>query len=788
MHGATRRAARTPAAGVQCAWSRAPRRAIRVAWCTCCSGAMAGRPLHAQVARPPATRAPVARPPVARPPAAPAAAPAPQDSGFRIARACACARHRTRSPSGTRPLRGAARGSPVSAPPARVADGSRPVALAAERRLKPSAGRRGPGGPRRTAATRRRWPSARPPTAAPRPGALVPAGGGPAGADARTRIGGADFLGERRQRPGHQPRRAARIQALSARRNLRCTAAQLTIIGNNCTGAFQPTFDFQFDLRTGGVIADRVHLERRLQLAARVRRLQQHLGLLPGQVRRSAAAAGSRQRQLPAAGVALPHLGHPVGQLRHPGHAARWVPMRFTSIVAQQKGNVSKDNVFTIGERTQQEVERAHRGHPDRDAALLLHHRPAPAQRATRTSTCSTASRCSSWRRRSPTRCGPARVYVYRQLIGASNQNPRGPQFSVRGARNPARQIYEVLRENVDYYIDQSQLWIALVRPLNVNNERLAVAYEVNVGGVPGRNVNTGGTPDIEYTEARSSPICSGSPNCSPPTRATSCARSSRSIAWAARTCSARRSALRLVTGISGDQEKPFDTSRGETYLQLFGLSQATNPTAFDVENRVWPRPSDPNYSASSGGRDKLIRDYFVVFPVVAAVRARGARATAGEPGQRHALPVSERVPVLGAAAAGDLSHDRALPLRGWLGAVQSAGSTACRSARTPSASRSRAASSSATRTTRSTTNWARSPSRAATRSFRARGRSPCATRRIRCSRRRRSPSSGSRRSSRWKTASCRSRRFRSSSARASTARRLASSRSARSSPASPAT
>ena len=34
-------------------------------------------------------------------------------------------------------------------------------------------------------------------------------------------------------------------------------------------------------------------------------------------------------------------------------------------------------------------------------------------------------------------------------------------------------------------------------------------------------------------------------------------------------------------------------SSRGETYLQLFGLSQATNPTQFDVENRVWPRPND---------------------------------------------------------------------------------------------------------------------------------------------------------------------------------------------------
>jgi len=72
------------------------------------------------------------------------------------------------------------------------------------------------------------------------------------------------------------------------------------------------------------------------------------------------------------------------------------------------------------------------------------------------------------------------------------------------------------------------------------------------------------------------------------------------------------------VTGTSGDQEKPIDPSRGETYLQLFGLSQATNSAAFDVENRVWPRPNDPNQLASfagGSGQQKLIRDYFVFYP-----------------------------------------------------------------------------------------------------------------------------------------------------------------------------
>jgi hypothetical protein len=41
-----------------------------------------------------------------------------------------------------------------------------------------------------------------------------------------------------------------------------------------------------------------------------------------------------------------------------------------------------------------------------------------------------------------------------------------------------------VLREGVDYYLDPSQLWFALVRPLNQGNERLAVAYTLLVNGV----------------------------------------------------------------------------------------------------------------------------------------------------------------------------------------------------------------------------------------------------------------------------------------------------------------
>ena len=334
--------------------------------------------------------------------------------------------------------------------------------------------------------------------------------------------------------------------------------------------------------------------------------------------------------------------------------------MCFSTVIAQQRGNVSRNNIFTVGDRTVQQVDRVIEdiqiesrrffftidprqlpGFPNID----ILNRQALQQAA--------ASLPDSIR--------PARVYVYRQLIGAQNQNPLGPQFSVRGARNPARQIYEVLRENVDYYLDPSQLWISLVRPLGLNNERLVVAYDVNAGGVPTRNVNTGGTPDIQFTPEPQFANLLWEPELQP----TDSAYFLREIKSVYRLAGAELDRdtvnVRIVTNTSGDQEKPPDASRGQTYLQLFGLAQATNGAQFDVDNRLWPRPNDPNVSAAGGAGQKLIRDYFVVFPSAAAVRTRRPRAAARQPGQRHAVFLSQRVPVLRAAAAVDLPPARAL-------------------------------------------------------------------------------------------------------------------------------
>jgi cell surface protein SprA len=398
-------------------------------------------------------------------------------------------------------------------------------------------------------------------------------------------------------------------------KNDRCTTSQRTILGNNCRGTFLPNFNFQFDARSNGSIGNRVFLDvdydSKREFDGANNLALRYQGK-PNQ-RLQSVEIGNVTFQTPASRFLT--SGIPSGNY---GVQAKGKlgAMSFSGIAAQQKGTVSRDNLYTVGARTEQQVERTIEDVQLEQRRLFFTIDPRQLGGFPNIDLLN-RQQMRQLAAALPDSLRPARLYVYRQYIGAANQNPRGPQFSVRGARNPSRQIYEVLRENVDYYVDPSQLWIALVRPLSPSTERLAVAYEVNVNGVPGRNLSAGGTPDIEFTDAPQFANLLWEPELQP----SNAAYFLREIKSAYRLGGAeleRESlALRVVTGTSGDQEKPIDPSRGETYLKLFGLAAATNPAAFDVENRVWPRPNDPNFRAafSGGEQQRLIPDYFVIFP-----------------------------------------------------------------------------------------------------------------------------------------------------------------------------
>lgn len=398
-------------------------------------------------------------------------------------------------------------------------------------------------------------------------------------------------------------------------RNDRCLVSQYRAAGSNCNPTWTPTFNFQFDIASAGVIADRVHVNLDYnslnEFGASNNILVRYEGK-PGRVIESAEIGNISFLPPPSRFITT---GIPTGNygLQVSGKIGSF---HYSGVAAQQRGNVSKDRVFTIGDRTRQKQSRAIEdvGMELRRFFMTVDPRQFPGY-----PNVDILNRAQMLRIAAslPDSVRPTRLLIYKQLIGATNPNPRGPQLAVRGARNSTRQIYEVLRENVDYYVDPSQLWIALVAPL-AQNERLAVAYEVRVNGVPGRNRNTGGTPDIEFTVDSQFANLLWEPELQPNNPNGYFQREIKSVYRLGgddiRSINRESISMRIVTGTSGDQEKPRDVSRGQTYLQLFGMSQATNSGAFDVENRVWPRPQDPNRLAGATTQ-KLIRDNFIVFP-----------------------------------------------------------------------------------------------------------------------------------------------------------------------------
>ncbi|GLC24411.1 cell surface protein SprA [Roseisolibacter agri] len=414
-------------------------------------------------------------------------------------------------------------------------------------------------------------------------------------------------------------------------RDARCAQGFAVALG--CRSTFQPNFDFQFNVRSAGAVAERLHLnvdydsQREFDASNVISAWYQGKpGAKLGRVEVGNVSFTPPASRFLTAGIPSNNYGmQAVGQLGS---------MVWRAIAAQQKGTVQRDRVFTVGDRSVQTTERPlddFQVEPRRffftiDPRLLpgypnvdVLNRPLMTRLAAQL----------------PDTLRPTRVFLYRQLIGAQNQNPRGPRLQVRGAKNPRAQTYELLRENVDYYVDPSQLWIALLRPLQLNAERLAVAYEVTVNGVRTRYVATGGTPDTELREDTAQVAnLVWEPELTP--RDGAFFRELRNVYRVGGEELRRETVgLRIVTGPGGDQEKPVDATFGATYLQMFGLAQASSPTTFDVENRLWPRPQDPNVNAAGGAGGltaKLIRDYFVVFPSLQPFARAGLARGASNP------------------------------------------------------------------------------------------------------------------------------------------------------------
>ncbi|HEX6536056.1 MAG TPA: cell surface protein SprA [Gemmatimonadaceae bacterium] len=404
-------------------------------------------------------------------------------------------------------------------------------------------------------------------------------------------------------------------------RNERCVATDFLTPISGCRGTFQPQFDFQFGVRTGGVVADRVHVnvdydsQREFDASNNI---SVYYEGKPDEILHRLEVGNVSFVPPPSrfitAGIPSGNYGiQAIGQLG---------PMNFRAIAAQQKGNVIRDRVFTVGDRTMQTVDREIEdyqlerrrffwvvdpkklspSYPNID--VLDPGLPALAARL-------------------PLSERPRRVLVYRYRSpaagGSTARDINGPYAVTRYARNTnVIGPYEVLQQGVDYYIDPTNLWIVLVSPLS-RDERLAVSYTVTGPDGRERVGGVGGTfPQRRGVAGRDTVNLLWDNEVLPGDSAFD--REIRSAYRLGGEDLQRQSVtLKIVVGSGADQEKPVGGAV-DTYLQLFGLAQRNNSSTFDVENRLWPRVGDPNQALTTSGglggaSSKLIRDHFVIFP-----------------------------------------------------------------------------------------------------------------------------------------------------------------------------
>lgn len=406
--------------------------------------------------------------------------------------------------------------------------------------------------------------------------------------------------------------------------NDRCLPNQLYSLTFRCASQITPQLDFQFSLRSLGVVANRVNVDvdydsqrefdgsNTIALAYRGRPGDFLESLEIGNVTLRVPASRFLTSGIPSGNYGVQATG-------------RIGPLRFSAIAAQQRGNVLRDTVFTVGGLATRIPDRTILDYQLEARRFFMVVDPTLFEGRYPNIDLLNPGDLSQLAASLPDSLRPAKVSLYRLIIGGQPPNPNGPQFTILGdPMSRPGQVYEKLREGVDYYVDPSQLWVALVRPLSLANERLVAAWTLRLNGRDTVIARLGGTPDQEFTPGKPQfAHLLWEPSLTPDDAAFR--REVRSV-YRLGGADIRRETvkLRIVAGTSGDQEKP--PGQPNTYLELFRLAQATNRSLFDAANRLWPRVHDPNLLLGSPtvSAAELIRDVFIVFPSLEPFSRRG--------------------------------------------------------------------------------------------------------------------------------------------------------------------
>jgi hypothetical protein len=377
-------------------------------------------------------------------------------------------------------------------------------------------------------------------------------------------------------------------------RNERCTAAD---IGNPVSGCREGLpllgLDQQFDLRAGGTVGERIHVnidfdsQREFSASNDIRVWYQ------GQ-------AGELFQRIEVGNVTL---DAPVSRFitsAVPANSfgvqiyARTGNLEIRSIVAQQRGSSLRSRVFTVGERTTQPVELELRDIDFETGRFfwVVDPRTLPGYPALDVLNLEAVALPAS------ARPAAIRVYRLRALGGPTGVAPNLGGIPAVAIRPDSPQRvgplpWELLIEGRDYYVDPSGLWFALANRAG-GEDFLAVSYITASGDTVGTFPATAGATDtlLLIYEPRRGP------------EVPTFFHEMRQI-YRLGGSDIERSSIE-VSVLLDRSERP--VGKEGTYLSLLGLARSTDPSAVDEYSRIFPRERDPNGGAP-------LRDLFLVFP-----------------------------------------------------------------------------------------------------------------------------------------------------------------------------
>ena len=391
-------------------------------------------------------------------------------------------------------------------------------------------------------------------------------------------------------------------------RNLRCTATERQLALSGCEAGF-PTItpNPQYAIRTGGIVAQRMHLDvdfdSQREFDANNNLRIWYEGLEDEILRR--VEAGNVTFQVPSSrfiSAAIPANNFGVQAIAQVG------PVEVRGIFAQQKGSMVKDRVYRVGETTSQPIDRDARDldyEPGRfffviDPAALSGYPAIDILALDQTARAESLT------------VGALRVYRRRAVAPGStgNQNAGGVRAVGCGTGPLGQRIdcaaqragpfeWEILEERVDYYVDPSGTWFALANRLD-QNDHLALSY------VTGARTDTVGTFPLEVNPD-TTVVDTLRLVYDPKPGITAAAPSFRfeiRNAYRAGGREVNRESLDLALMVNQRERSPL----GEPYLGVLGIALENDLNQFDQYNRLFPRARDP-------GQGDPVRDLFVMFP-----------------------------------------------------------------------------------------------------------------------------------------------------------------------------